>query len=169
MKRILTAALTTLLFAGSAAFSSARAEIAGPSPQQDAPESESQERDDDSGIKPYDEVITDEAESDPGVFTVHWVDDKLYYEIPNEMLDREMLLVSRIARTATNIGYGGQKTNTQSVRWQRREKQVFLRIVSYVNVADSTAPIASAVENANFEPIIRAFDIEAFLAAMFGQ
>ena len=32
------------------------------------------------GIKPYDEVITDEAESDDGVFTVHNVDDKFYYE-----------------------------------------------------------------------------------------
>ena len=87
--------------------------------------------------------------------------DKLYYEIPNNLLEREMLLVSRIARTATDIGYGGQKVNTQTVRWQRRQKQVFLRIVSYVNVADSTEPIAAAVENANFEPILRAFDVEA--------
>jgi len=162
MKRIVTATLTTLLVAGQAAVSSARAEIASQPPQQGAPESESQNRNGESSIQPYDEVITAEAESDPGVFTVHWVDDQLYYEIPNEMLDREMLLVSRIARTATEIGYGGQKVNTQSVRWQRRSKQLFLRIVSYVNVADTTAPIATAVRNANFEPIIRAFDIEAF-------
>ena len=142
MKRIVTATLTILLVAGQAAVSSARAEIASQPPQQGTPESESQDRDGESGIRPYDEVITAEAESDPGVFTVHWVDDQLYYEIPNEMLDREMLLVSRIARTATEIGYGGQKVNTQSVRWQRRGKQLFLRIVSYVNVADTTAPIA---------------------------
>ena len=64
------------------------------------------------------------------------MDEKLYFEIPYDMLDREMLLVSRIARTATSIGFGGQKTNTQTVRWQRHNNDVLLRIVSYVNVAD---------------------------------
>ena len=35
-----------------------------------------------NGIKPYDEVITGEAQSDDGVFTVHQLDDKVFYEIP---------------------------------------------------------------------------------------
>ena len=37
--------------------------------------------------------------SDEGVFTVHTLDDKLYYEIPMDMLGVEMLQVSRIAQT----------------------------------------------------------------------
>ena len=78
------------------------------------------------------------------------------------MLEREMLLVSRIARTATSIGFGGQKVNTQTVRWQRHNDDVLLRIVSYVNVADDSLAISAAVENANFEPIVKSFDIEAF-------
>jgi hypothetical protein len=114
------------------------------------------------GIRPYRDVITAEARSDSGLFIVHWVDDNLYYEIPNEMLDREMLLVSRIARTATDVGFGGQKANTQTVRWQRHNSDVLLRIVSYVNVADDTTAIRGAVENANFEPIIKTFNIAAF-------
>ena len=70
-------------------------------------------------IKPFEEVITEDAKSDTGLFTVHLVEDKLYYEIPNDLLEREMLLVSRIARTATQVGYGGEKANTQVVRWQQ--------------------------------------------------
>ena len=49
------------------------------------------------GMKPYKEVITEAARSDSGLFIVHWVDEKLYFEIPYDMLDRKMLLVSRIA------------------------------------------------------------------------
>ncbi len=161
MKRIIPAVLMAILGVGVAGASdTAHAATARPFIQEPS-DSTSTEQSGEHEIRPYGEVITEEAESDPGVFTVHWVGDKLYYEIPNNLLEREMLLVSRIARTATDIGYGGQKVNTQTVRWQRRQKQVFLRIVSYVNVADSTEPIAAAVENANFEPILRAFDVEA--------
>ncbi len=114
-------------------------------------------------IKPYSEVITDDAESDPGLFTVHVIDDgdELYYEIPDSLFGEEMLVVSRIARTATDIGYGGVKAHTRVVRWQRRGDEVLLREVSYENVADPEDPIYPAVQNSNFEPILMAFDVEA--------
>lgn len=114
-----------------------------------------------SDYKKYSDVITDEAASDEGLFTTHMVDDKLYFEIPDSLLGVEMLLVTRIARTANNIGYGGEKANEQVIRWQRRGKKVMLRRVSHVNVADPDQPIAQAVENSNFEPIIHSFAIEA--------
>jgi hypothetical protein len=114
------------------------------------------------GVKAYSEVITADARSDSGLFSVHKVEDKYYYEIPVDLLDREMLLVSRRARTAANIGYGGEKNNTQTVRWQKHDNKVLLRIVSYTNVAADSLPIYEAVHNSNFEPIVRALDIEAF-------
>ena len=115
-----------------------------------------------NGIKAYSEVITDEAVSDSGLFNVHQIDDKLYYEIPHTLLDTEVLLVSRIAATANNIGYGGMKANTQVLRWQRQHKNILLRVVSYENVADEGKPIYQAVRNSNFEPIVKSFKIEAF-------
>ncbi|MES3629793.1 MAG: zinc-dependent metalloprotease [Longimonas sp.] len=108
----------------------------------------------------YDEIVTG-AESDEGLFTAHTKDDQLYYEIPDSLLGREMLMVSRIAQTANNIGFGGEKANTQVLRWERNRDKVLLRRVSYDNVADPDLPIYGAVRNANFEPIIMAFDIEA--------
>lgn len=129
------------------------------SPAQKKPAQEEKEKE--PKIKPYDEVITAEAKSDEGLFTVHWVDEKLYFEIPNEMLGREMLLVSRIAKTATGVGYGGEKSNTQVVRWQRHGDKILLRIATYVNVADENFPIFQAVQNANLEPIAMKFDIAA--------
>ncbi|MFC2156724.1 zinc-dependent metalloprotease, partial [Acidobacteriota bacterium] len=112
-------------------------------------------------IKPYDEVITKESKSDEGLFTTHMVGDKLYYEIPDSLLDREMLLVSRIAGTAQGVGYGGEKSNTQVIRWQKHNKKILLRIVSHINVASEDLPIYEAVKNANVEPIVQIFDIAA--------
>ena len=66
-------------------------------------------------MKKYSEVITKDAVTDEGLFDVHKVDDTYFYEIPDEVLGKEMLLVSRISKTADNIGYGGEKLNTQIV------------------------------------------------------
>lgn len=113
-------------------------------------------------IKKYSEVITKDAESDEGLFAVHKVKDKYYYEIPDSLLGDVMLMVSRIAKTADNIGYGGEKLNTQVVRWERKDNDILLRHVSYENVATDTLPVYQAVRNSNFEPIIESFDIAAF-------
>jgi len=108
----------------------------------------------------YDKVITDDAVTDDGLFKVHQIKEKLFFEIPDSLLDEEMLLVTRMAATMNNMGYGGMKTNTQVLRWQKQSEKILLRVVSYENVADEDRPIYRAVRNSNFEPILRAFDIE---------
>jgi hypothetical protein len=45
----------------------------------------------DTEIKPYDRVITRQAKSAPGLFTVHRIKDKVYYEIPVRELGKEFL------------------------------------------------------------------------------
>ena len=117
------------------------------------------------GIKPYDDVITDEAESDDGVFTVHRLDDKVFYEIPQAELGREFLWVSQIARTTEGVGYGGQALDNRVVKWERHGDRVLLKGVSHALVADADRPIARAVEAANNDSIIKAFGIEALSEA----
>ena len=117
-----------------------------------------------NGIKPYDEVITGEAQSDDGVFTVHQLDDKVFYEIPVAELGKEFLWVSQIARTTEGVGYGGQALGNRVVKWDRHGDRILLKSVSYAVVADAERPIARAVEAANNDTIIRAFDIEALSA-----
>jgi hypothetical protein len=112
-------------------------------------------------IKPYERVITKDARSDDGIFTVHRIKDRVYYEIPKDRLGREFLWVSQIARTTLGAGYGGQAVGNRVVRWDRRGDRVLLRAVSYDVVADTAAPIARAVEAANYNPIVMAFNIEA--------
>ncbi|MCK8480790.1 zinc-dependent metalloprotease [Psychroserpens algicola] len=112
--------------------------------------------------KPYNKVITKDAKSDEGLFTVHTLDDKYYYEIPDSLFDREMLMVTRISKTASGLGFGGGKQNEQVLRWQKKGKKVILRVVSYNVVAADSLPVNEAVENSNFEPVLYTFPIKAF-------
>ena len=113
-------------------------------------------------IKPYDKVITKDAISDEGLFTTHQVEDNHYYEIPDSLFNKEMLMVTRISKTASGIGFGGGKINTQVLRWEKKPKKVLLRVVSYNVVAADSLPVHEAVVNSNFEPVLFAFDIKAF-------
>ncbi len=122
----------------------------------------------DNGIKPYAKVITKEAVSDEGVFTIHRIAEDYFYEIPFEQLNKDMLWVSRIAQLQNGLGGGyvnaGSKTNEQVVHWVRFRDKILLKSKSFVNVADSTKAISNSVKVNNYEPTLHAFDIKAFNA-----
>ena len=115
-----------------------------------------------SKIKNYNEVVDSTYKTDEGLFKVHSKMDKYLYEIPPNLLNQEMLMVTRISKTANGIGYGGQKINSQVLRWEKKYDKILLRIVSYENIANDTLPISISVKNSNFEPILYSFDIETY-------
>jgi|TARA_B110000196_G_scaffold88021_1_gene76342 hypothetical protein len=115
-----------------------------------------------NAIKPYEKVVTKDHKTDEGLFKVHKKDDSYLFEIPDSLLQREMLMVTRIAKTASGIGFGGAKANTQVLRWEKKNKHILLRIVSYSVVADTILPVHEAVVNSNLEPILFSFPIKAF-------
>lgn len=112
-------------------------------------------------IQPYNKIVTKNHRTDEGLFKVHTKDDTFLFEIPDSLLKREMLMVTRIAKTSSGIGFGGGKTNTQVLRWERKKRHLLLRIVSYDVVADTILPIHEAVVNSNLEPILFSFPIKA--------
>ncbi len=112
--------------------------------------------------RPYDRVITKDAKTDEGVFKIHTIKDKIYYEIPKSELDKEFLWVSQIAKTTLGVGYGGQAAGNRVVKWERKGNRILLRNVSYDVVADPRLPVSRAVQAANNDTIIMAFNIESF-------
>lgn len=116
-------------------------------------------------FKPYSEVITEAAVTDSGLIVVHNVDDTYYFEFPFDLLEKELLVVSRITGHVKNLNFGGAGMKTrpqQVVRWQRLGSKVLLRSVSYNSVADFDQPVYQSVRNNNFEPVVMTFDITAF-------
>ncbi|MCG6958256.1 MAG: zinc-dependent metalloprotease [Gemmatimonadetes bacterium] len=112
--------------------------------------------------KPYDQVVTSEAKSKPGMFTVHQIGSKYLFEIPRSQLDKDELLVIEIAKTVLGSGYGGQAVSNGVYRWHLRDNKVYLRTISYEAMADSTTPEYKAVEAANVPPIVADFNVEAY-------
>ncbi len=116
--------------------------------------------------KPYDQVVTKEAVTDSGLFHVHRVDRKLLFEIPDSLMGREMLLISRIARVPADLGgfiHPGYKAREQVVSWERGDddQKVLLRKLAFNAVADDSLPIHEAVIRNNFPPIVRAWEVQA--------
>ena len=116
-----------------------------------------------TGPKAYGEVITKKAVSQKGVFTVHFQDDKYYFDIPDQLLGRELLAVTRYVKVPGGAGkYGGEEVNQQSILFEKGPNQrIFMRVVSLISKADSTQTIAKAVKNSYLDPIVASFDIKA--------
>ena len=114
--------------------------------------------------KPYKDVITDKAISRKGLFTVHKIEDKWYFEIPDSILGRDILVSTRYGKTASGGNYGGEQVNLQTINWVKGPSHtLFLKVLTIVNVAtDSTQPIAQAVTNSNMNPIAAAFEVRAY-------
>ncbi len=115
-----------------------------------------------TGPKPYRDVITAQAVSDSGVFHVHRIGDKYYYEIPRRMFGREFLFIADQRGTIRGVRFAGEEVSNRIVRWDRVGNRVLFRIVSYAMRADSTNPVARAVDLSNLAPIVMSFDVEAW-------
>ena len=118
-----------------------------------------------TGMKAYKAVITKEAVSDSGVFLVHKVGEKYYYEIADSLLQRDFLWVSRLAGLPSGLGGGyvnaGSSVNEQMVVWQKFGDKLVLKTKSYSSVAADSLPINISVQANNYQPTIYAFDIAA--------
>ncbi|SFA49333.1 protein of unknown function [Pedobacter suwonensis] len=119
------------------------------------------------GIKPFAEVITAKARTTNGLFKTHKVDDKWYFEIPDSMINREMLVVTRLAKAPAGVKvgnqqYGGEELNEQVWKWERRGKQVYIRVPSYSTKADQNSDMYESVQNSNLAQILASFEIKAY-------
>ena len=114
------------------------------------------------GPQPYERVVTKEAKTTKGVFTVHVIRDRYYYEIPKSELGKDFLWNSQIAKTGSGAGYAGQQVSDRVVRWQLKGNRVLLLEVRPGSIADSNQPISLAVNAGNSDAIIQAFPVAAF-------
>lgn len=117
-----------------------------------------------TGPQPYADVITAKAISMMGMVAVHRVEEKFYFEIPDSIFGRLIMAVTRVAKSPTGAGYGGEEVNEQVIRFEKAPgDKVLIRVVGFYNVSpDSAQPISLAVRNSNVDPIAAAFDVKAY-------
>ncbi|HEX6575959.1 MAG TPA: zinc-dependent metalloprotease [Gemmatimonadaceae bacterium] len=121
--------------------------------------------------RPYNRVITSDAVTRRGMFVVHRIGDKLYFEIPRKELRKDMLIAGRYAAAAPIDpdaprggfpSYGGDQFAERTLRWDRSANRIILRSPSFAITADTALSVYRAVQSSNYPPIIATFNIEAY-------
>jgi hypothetical protein len=114
-------------------------------------------------VRPYKDVITAQAVTKPGLFLVHKIEDKYYFEIPDSLLQREVLFTTRLVKVPTGSPrFAGELVNNIIVSFEKAgEDKLYVRVITNVAVADSSNAIAKAVRNSTVDPIAMVFDIKA--------
>lgn len=125
--------------------------------------------------KPYKTVVTDKAVTRRGLFKTHKVDDKYYFEIGDTLLNREILVVSRISRAGAEMRaadtYAGDVIGSAVIRFEKGPgNRIFMRKISYRTYSpDSTKSMYQAVQRSNIQAIAAAFNVAAYSPDLKGS
>ena len=112
--------------------------------------------------KSFSDIIPADAVTDAGLFTIHRVGQKYFFEVPKVILGRDILVASVISGHVKGLNFGGAGMRSrpqQIVRWYMQDDKILLKSVTYDAIADPSLPVAKAVQRNNFEPIIMVFDL----------
>ncbi len=113
--------------------------------------------------RPYATVITPRAKSKKGVFDVHQIGSRLYFEIPADQQGKDFVITSVLAGTASSIGINGTLGTDRVIRFERRENRILVRDIQYNNVAtDSALSTGRAMSLIGVFPIIAALNVETY-------
>lgn len=121
-----------------------------------------------TGVKPYAEIITKDAKTSTGYFKVHAVNGKFFFELPDSIMGRDILVVNRISKAPVSskkrqAGYPGDQIGENVVRFENAPgNKVFIRSISYLEHAKDTLGMYQSVKNSNVQPIVASLDVKAF-------
>ncbi len=115
--------------------------------------------------RPYATVITPRAITKKGVFLVHQIGSRLYFEIPRSELGKDFVIVTTLNSTPDEIGIRGTQGGNNLVRFERRDNRVFLREARYSEFNSDTTPAGKkAFDLIALTKILAAFNVEAYSA-----
>ncbi len=98
-----------------------------------------------------------------GLFTVRHIEDKWYFEVPDSLLGRYLMCVTRYTAVPQNYGkYAGEEVNEATVYFEKHsQKKLFLRAYVLTQLADSADRISKTLRASTVDPIVYAFNIVA--------
>ena len=123
-----------------------------------------------AGIKPYDQVITNKATTYDGLFKVHSLNSRYYFEIPDSLLTRAILVVNRIGKAATSArpnmtGYAGDEIAENVIHFDKgQDDKILLKVMRFQERSSDTTEngMYRAVIKSNLEPIAAVFPVKAY-------
>lgn len=96
-----------------------------------------------------------------GLFRVRHIDDKYYFEVPDSMLGRLLICVTRFTAVPQGFGqFSGEKVTHATVYFERRDTtHMLLRQYVLSQLADPDDRISQTLEKSTIDPIVAAFKI----------
>lgn len=120
--------------------------------------------------KKYEEVITKKAITRNGMFRVHQIDETYFFEIPDSLLNRDILVVNRISKAPAGLRpyvavFAGDEINENVIRFELGPfNRVFMKRMVFRDKSDDSTEngMYRAVINSSLQPIVATFPIKAF-------
>ena len=114
-----------------------------------------------NGLKKFSDVITEDAITSKGIFATHLVDNKLYFELPENILSREFIWQTKVAATEYEMGQIGTSTSLHYVAFERIGDSLYLFQRQYNVLYPKGEKTDAAYQAATLDPILASFDIVA--------
>ena len=118
-----------------------------------------------NGVKPYQEVIKNLV-AKPGLFTVYTSADKdsIYLEIPDSLLNRDILVLNRITKSPGNINvYAGEELDHSVISFEKGPNEtICIREVDTDNYADTSSLFYNSISANNLGPVIGTLPVKAY-------
>src|SRR5215212_1917438 len=111
----------------------------------------------------YTSVVTNKTISKKGLFTIHKTGDKYFFEIPDSILGRELLLTTWLVKVpGGSPKFGGEIMNTQTIMFEKdRANKIALKGIRTLSQSDTSNVISKAVKNSNVDAVAFLFDVKA--------
>lgn len=111
-------------------------------------------------LSDYAKLIKKGGSVQKGLFTVRHIEDKWYFEVPQDKLGKLFLIVTRFTAVPAGFQYNiGEEVNENVVYLEKHANALWLR--SYVNNVETPegSDISQSVEKASVNPIVANFPI----------
>lgn len=124
------------------------------------------------GVKAYRDLITKHVVSQKSFISVHSIKGRFYFEIPDSMLGRDILAVSRVEKGGVDfivplldVGYSGDEFGRRVISFEKIPgDKIAMRSMKFTRIAnDSTADgLTRSLENNNVQTIEAIFPVKAY-------
>lgn len=109
----------------------------------------------------YEQLIKKGGSVNDGLFTIRHIEDKWYYELPDSILGRYLLAVTRFTAVPQNFGkFSGEAINQKTLYFeQRNNNTINLRAYVLSQEADPESRISRTLKASTADPIIASFKV----------
>ena len=112
--------------------------------------------------KKYRDLIK-EAKADSGLFITYMKKEKLYFEVPDSLLSKPLLISNRVSRTtnSSSIVAGQMVTDPILVKLTKRGEKILVHLIQTNAYVDEGDPITPSFDKNFGDPIMTTFEIAA--------